>query len=555
MSPIRHSLSAGVVSFSCFYALVGGTGSACATDNNHWGLREEFYATLLAEDDRGEPARENERDSNATDGGQAPRDAAPPPPGAGTLEQQLRRPSRDDPLIELRRRELTGTEAVTTRDSPATPEIGAALQQSTQIQTVSVRRRSPVSQEPRVRGYSFGQVLGHVDGAMMLPVRPDLDTILNKIDPMQLQGLTVTAGPYRVDRGPGFSFIEAITVPTPRYPNGWEVLPRLGSLYRANGAQLHNRNGASIARSDWGCVFNYSNLTGSDYRAGDGSRIPSSYRNQNFRGQVGLDLSPDSSLEFRFHRLEQTGTEYAAQLFDVRFLETDSFVLSYTAENPTIAWNRLSVDGWYNRTNLFGDTRNDSVVDRVERALDTPSDPPDPLVDFSGLTNGNLTSSGARAAITFGEEDILLFTVGADFRYVEQQLAEEFLVDRTVNDLTILTNLPTALYTNPGAFLQLVFPLFSYWETTFGMRFDAVSTSVDESEIRAGTSLCPDPSLPCRDLDRRDSLKSFFCSMKSRYPKIGPVALQSDVPNDRQPWWSDTPTASSWPSYRMGSVE
>src|SRR5690606_34656611 len=158
---------------------------------------------------------------------------------------------------------------------------------------------------------------------------------------------------------------------------------------------------------------------------GDGTRIPSSYKMQTFLGQIGFDLSEDSKLEFRYNRLDASGIEIAGQFFDIDFMTTDSFGLSYIAADPVMD-SESRADLWYNRSRMLGDTRSSGkrdpcpVLDRVERALDTAFGEPQGTIRVDDRTNtdGDATSAGIRGIRTYGQDDWVQMTVGADARYL-----------------------------------------------------------------------------------------------------------------------------------------
>ena len=209
----------------------------------------------------------------------------------------------------------TSAEAVTGAEATvlAATDAGGLLQQSNSVQTVHVQRRSPVAMDPHLRGFHVGQIYSQGDGIWWFPVRTDLDTMLSHIDPTSIQNMVVIPGPYGLRYGPGLSFIDVVTASTPRYCNGYESHHRAGVTYHANGAQIYGRETFSGGSSDWGFIFSYGNRNGSDYEAGNRQRIPSTYKNQNFLGQVGIDISPDSSLEFRYQRLDVSVAGFRSQ--------------------------------------------------------------------------------------------------------------------------------------------------------------------------------------------------------------------------------------------------
>ncbi|MBP86839.1 MAG: TonB-dependent receptor [Planctomycetaceae bacterium] len=393
----------------------------------------------------------------------------------------------------------------------AVADAGALLAESGTVQTVSVQQRSPVAFDPHVRGYNFNQIYTVGDGAFWTPVREDLDSMLAKIDPSLISQMVVIPGPYGLRYGPGFSFIDVVTVDTPRY-DGYEAHNRFGLTYHGNGERVYGRDTFYGGNSNYGFVVSYGNRTGNDYEPGDNAPIgliPSSYHNQNFLGQLGFDLSPDSTLELRYTRMDQANTEYAAQFFDVNALVTDGFNVAWNHTSPV--WDRSTkVEAWYNTTRFYGDTErankrsaNFPVISRVEAAL-----PPGGLM---ATTSGDLASTGARTMTVWGADENPQLTLGADIRHVDQALREDFTIPGAPPDF--FTNIPRAELFDPGAFAELSVPVTDYWTTKVGARIDIYESSADSSQLRFDTSL---PDIVAADpstfglLDRNEELLAFY---------------------------------------------
>lgn len=398
--------------------------------------------------------------------------------------------------------EATGPNAIT-----GVSDSAQLLQYASSVKTVEVQRRSPVSFDPRVRGYHLGQVYSSGDGAQFFPVRQDLDTMLSKFDPSLIDAIVVVPGPYAVQYGPGFSFIDVIGVKTPRYANGCETHSRTGMTYHGNGEQLYARETIYGGGADYGYIFNYGNRNGSDYRSGgDTVDIPATYHNRNYLGQFGFDLSPEDSVEIKYNRFDQSDTEYPGQFFDVRFLNTDAASVNFVHADDSSCWSGLKLSGWYNRTRFAGNTYNESkvtfnVINRVEAALgDEPG-------TFFGDTSGDLMSTGARASVTYGQQDDTRLTVGSDLHYMEQSINEQF-VSRTQRQFTngqsagfdIDTNLPRSFWLDPGVFAELAVPMQSYWTTTIGARADWSQTSLRASDLRPANQSSLQPPFSEHDL-------------------------------------------------------
>jgi len=412
----------------------------------------------------------------------------------------------------------------------ADPSIGGQIQKSTAAPSVGFQRRSPISQDPHIRGYRWGQIYTQADGQHWLPVRLDLDSMMSRFDPSLVQDIAIINGPYGLRYGPGFSFINIKTVDTPRH-DVYQASLRTGLSVHTNGGQVYGRETVYGGSSNWGFIFNYGNRTGADYRPGSNaelSRIPGSYHDQSFLGQIGYDLSENCKIEFRASRLDQTDTEYAGQFFDVGYLVTDSFSATLTRVDPCRA-SEFKAEAWYNRSRFAGDTRNPSkrssptgsryfpVIDRVERAIEASTGATG--VTLEGDTDGNVTSAGFRAGSTYGDADWLQLRLGGDVRYVEQHLFEQFATTGTNVPAALqnfMTNMPQAEMVNPGMFAELTLPWLPYLRSAIGGRVDWVTSDAREGGLPDGLRTSPPDasasSLPGAPgtLPQNDVLAAFF---------------------------------------------
>lgn len=380
--------------------------------------------------------------------------------------------------------------------------------------SVRLQRRSPITIDPHVRGYHVAQIYSHSEGAFWLPARLDLDTVMGKLDPNLVGGIRVVDGPYAVNYGPGFSFIDVDLRGTPRYDYGVETHMRVGVNYRENGDQIYGYDTIYAGDENWGFIFSYGHRVGVDYDSGSGQKIPSGYNSRNFYTKIGYDINPCQTVEFSYLRLDQTDTEMAGQFFNTDFLGTDGFTLSLVDTAPAGPWNRLALETWHNRTRFNGSTpdRSESyfqVVQRVNLALSTGQSPLE-NPDFSGTTGGHVASTGGRATVTFGEVGEPRLMLGTDMRYVTQRIRENFILDDSTQ---IDSNLPRASLNDPGLFAELSLPISECLTTTIGSRVDYVRTNARASELLdsgggpgSGSALPGQPD----SLDQSDVLAAAF---------------------------------------------
>lgn len=382
----------------------------------------------------------------------------------------------------------------------APTDTAALLSQAESVQSVQIQMRSPVSSDPRIRGYKWAQIYTDADGAYWTPARLDLDTMLSKIDPGMIDNVTILPGPYGLRYGPGFAFIDVERLATPRHADGYKTEYDTTANVRANGGQFYGRETISGGGSDWGFRVSYGDRQGLDYTAGNGQTIPSTYHNRDEWGQVGYDINPNQHLEIAFQNLDQTNTDYPCEFFDLSYLRTYGFQARIVDDDPKAPWNKLSVEGWYNHTNFAGDTSNKNnpnfpVMQRVEFATDSQFgltgapgyNPLNPASSVFGTTQGDQFSSGGRAGVVVGDKDSTQFRTGADFRYLGQRIGENFnVVVPTVTTFDFNTNMPHAWSADPGVFAEISLPVSQAWTVSVGARVDYVEDNARASDLRPG---------------------------------------------------------------------
>lgn len=349
-----------------------------------------------------------------------------------------------------------------------TTDAGSLLGRSAAARDARVQKRSPVINDPRVRGNGTGSLTA--SGSYWVPARQDLDTMLSKLDSRLISNMIIIPGPYSTRYGPGSSFIDLDLVHSPRYENGFESHGSTVAEYQTNGQQFYGRQTFMTGDTNWGIRAGYGHRGGSDYATGNGNEIPGGYQSRDFDVEIGTDLSPDSHLEFSFLRLDQTNVEIPGAVFDLQYLITNAYEFNYVLENQD--WfDRLSVEGWYNRTQFKGNTQHGDQFNQFQ-ALQT--------IQLKGTTDVNSLSTGYTAATSWGQAEETQLTTGTDLRYLRQDLKE-------LDNFTLSGNMyknqsapvPGSYSANPGVFTELLLPVEDRLTLKAGARADWVNTDVD----------------------------------------------------------------------------
>lgn len=425
-------------------------------------------------------------------------------------------------------------------------DIGELLAKSTEAVGVQVQLRNPIVSDPRIRGLRSSQYLMYGDNALFFPVRLDLDTPVTRFDPGSVRDVIIVKGPYSARYGPGLSVLDVATLDSPRYQNGFEAHGRTSLGYQTNGQRWDGLQSLWAGDSDWGFRITYDILQGNDYRAGNGERIPGSYNSNNFNWAMGLDLTPQSSLEFKGLRVFQNDLEFPGLYFDVATFDTEAYSLRYTLRNQGIM-DQLVLDTWYNTSVGTGNTAADPKQGFVQKLLAVSFNPgafnrssyigPNGTPLFPGLSpmtpigqaeqiammqGGNplnlfqdfsdtrfaSSSLGYRLFADWGDRETGLLTTGTDLRVLGQGLRENIMFNqvagRNLNTgevirpgqaATFMQNqsIPDSNWVNPGLFAELELPMTDRLRLRSGGRMDWVRASTNQRLISGNIDLFGPP--------------------------------------------------------------
>jgi iron complex outermembrane recepter protein len=374
---------------------------------------------------------------------------------------------------------VQGEEAV----SNVSTDVGSLLGKSNRALGVSVQKRTPVINDPRVRSSRIGSLAA--SGSHWVPARTDLDTVLSKIDSRQVSDVVIIPGPYSSLYGPGFQFVDFELARAPRFENGYEMHGRSSLDFKSNGGQVFGQQSFLVGDESWGARGSYSHRRGNNYESGDGNDIPSSYESREFSFAYGEDLGDGRSIEFTLLRLDQTDLEFPGYVFDIDYLVTDGYTFEYVDENTTLS-DRSETELWYNRTRFEGNAQNPAKRAQF------------PLLDrlaYVGTTDVDSMSTGYRQGWTWGggSKETYQFTAGHDLRFIKQELNE--ISSGVSLGLPIpYTNrnspIPDSFSVNPGLFAEYRETIAETWTFKTGARADYAQTDiVDDPQKLAGVGL------------------------------------------------------------------
>jgi outer membrane cobalamin receptor len=249
-------------------------------------------------------------------------------------------------------------------------------------------RRGALGLDPVVRGLRDTQLGVYVDAARTFPGGPaGMDTPLSHVDPAHVQSMEVITGPYALTWGAGN--LSAIRVTANALP-GADAAPfgaRLTSGYDANLRATELAGTVQRAVGTDGRLRYTTGGTwreGNDYRAGDGTTIPGSFRSAEMRARVGVRTGTNGVLSVLGAKQEQRGIDYPGRPLDAVYFDSYHVQAEWALRRPasdgarTVAGLALrDVDLMayeYDVGHLMGNDRKPTALPNPDRM------PPFPLV-------------------------------------------------------------------------------------------------------------------------------------------------------------------------------
>jgi len=369
----------------------------------------------------------------------------------------------------------------------ATTDAGDLLGKSPQATGVEVQRRTPIINDPRIRGNRIGRLTA--SGSYWVPARIDLDTPLSKVDSRIVEELEVLKGPYRSIYGPDFESVNVDWIDTPRF----EALEWHGASifeYKTNGEQVHGRQRAWGGNQAWGFRAGYGHRSGNDYESGNDTQFPASYNWGEADVGLGFDLDLDTQLEVNVLRVDQNDVEFPGYAFDIDWLVTDGYEVEYVRRNQAY-YDELRVDGWYNRTRFEGNAQSPAKR-RIFPFFD--------FIDYVGFTDVDSMSTGYRAMMSWGDAEVHQLSIGADLRFLKQEINEisSFRPPLGLPVSDANSPLPRSASVNPGLFIEDSLYLDDRLRIVVGGRADAVAAEITEDA--ADLQMVSTDEIPLSDL-------------------------------------------------------
>jgi iron complex outermembrane recepter protein len=350
---------------------------------------------------------------------------------------------------------------------------------------VSGRRLSGINIDPRVRGYNSSQLNASANGMTQWRSIQDIDSLFSQIDPGVIDEITVIDGPYTSLYGPGFAFITANLLGPVRYD-----CPQMHSAttfnYGSNGQILYGRENFLGGGRTWGAFFSYGVRAGNDYRAGGANSdwlVPSSFEKWDTMLSLSCDINAYSRIEFDMLHTEMNDVEMPGIVYDLDNSTNSQYNLRYIIQEDRKGPRQFLMQSWHQETFFRGDASSASKQQTFYQAFIAATAEQEGFAPpVNTLGQGYVASTGVRGLRTFGQTDGPQWTIGADWRRIQQRYLERDIDAQGADIYGEYYGTPESRADDVGVLTHLELPLSERLSLAAGGRVDYTKASLDVND-------------------------------------------------------------------------
>ncbi len=213
---------------------------------------------------------------------------------------------------------------------------------------------------------------------------------------------------------------------------------------------------------------------------------------------LSYDLSRSTRIECDLLHTEYNNVDLPGIIYDLNNSTNNQFNVRYIVQEDRNGPQQLLIQAWHQETFFNGDSSKAYKFDTFYYPFITlPVEYDDGTTPVLAIAQGHLTSTGVRAFRTFGDADSPQWTIGLDWRRVEQRYLERD-VDADGNEVYSgnYFGVPESSQDDEGVFTNLLLPVGDRLTFTFGGRVDYTKSCVD---LNDSVVTHFDPGTPAED--------------------------------------------------------
>lgn len=341
-----------------------------------------------------------------------------------------------------------------------------------EISGFGITKKGGYASEPVFRSFKYEQLNVQYDGGMKVtnacPNR--MDPITTHIIPEEIEKIEIVKGPFTVRFGQNFGGIINLVSKNPtKDQQGFH-----GSIeggYESNGNNLVTGASALYVAEKFDVHLNGSYRDFGDYKDGDGTEVPSSFKTTDYSLKVGINPTEKQRVQLSWRQSFGRDIDHAGLPMDSPYDDSYLAGIDYKIKELSDKINSFTVKVFYsyvdhlmtneNRPN-FAATDSQSPVESWTYGGKTELviAPSDNVRIYTGIDANMLDRKGDRTRIVKMMNGMTLPT--------PKVFTDKVWQDASVNDI--------------GVFAESNFKINNYTTVTTGVRADFISASIDDPE-------------------------------------------------------------------------
>lgn len=338
------------------------------------------------------------------------------------------------------------------------------------IQGFGIVKRGAYASEPVFRAFKYEQLNVQYDGGMkILNACPNrMDPITTHVIPEEIEKIEIVKGPFTVRFGQNFGGIINLVSKNPT-KNQLGFHGSVEGGYESNGNNLVS--GASMLYVDtkFDIQLNGSYRDFGDYKDGNGTKVPSSFRTTDYSFKAGYNPTENQRLQFNWRQSFARDIEHAGLPMDSPY--DDSFLsgIDYKWKEISEKINSFSVKMFYSYV--------DHLMTNENRPNFMMTDAKSPVESWT---------YGGKAELVFRPSANSRIYTGIDANLIDRK-GDRTRIVKKMNGMMLPTPMTKidkiwqdANLNDIGLFTEGKFKIANYMTLTTGIRADFISTSIGD---------------------------------------------------------------------------
>ena len=341
-----------------------------------------------------------------------------------------------------------------------------------QINGFSVIKRGNYAIDPTFRGSQYEQLNVQYDGGTkaMHACPNRMDPITTHIIPEEISKIEIIKGPYTVRYGATFGGVVNLVTKKPTYfNNGFHG--KFSSGFETNGNSSVNMLQLQYVKDTYDVVGNFGYRNFGNYKDGNGTTIPSSFKSTDYGVKIGYNFTDDERIQLHWRQSFGRDVLHAGLPMDTEYDNSSIASLDYKKSNLNGLVKSISAKGYY------------SYVDHLMSNTNRPS-----FMMMEAESGVNATTAGGKVEIQWEPSKNLTLFSGLDAMLVSRDGTRTRVVkmmngNLLPNPMTFNDKVWQDSYVNDyGLFTEAKWLISNNTLFTGGLRYDLVVSNILDPE-------------------------------------------------------------------------